>query len=384
MHINLFHNKILFNRNELSGAFGDIGTDLPLIVGMIAACSLDPASSFILFGIMQVLTGITYGIPMPVQPLKAMAVLMIAQKLSGDVLYGAGLVIGVLMLILTTTNLLKWLVRIIPKSVVRGIQFGLGLSLASLALKDYLPSGGVNGYIIAGLGFLLTIRLIGNKRFPPALFVVLLGIAYACFFTMDFPKLFASISISLPVFHIPKTNDMLTGFLVLVIPQIALSLSNSVIATRQTVNDLFPEKRLTVNKIGYTYSLMNILNPFFSGIPTCHGAGGIVGHHTFGGRTGGSVFLYGGLFLTIGLFFSKGFSEFVLFFPKPILGVILLFEALSLMFFIKDITPSRKCMVVSFVVALIAFLVPYGYAIGLVVGILLDYLIKKESILNHF
>ena len=320
----------------------------------------------------------------PVQPLKATAVLMIAQKLSGDVLYGAGLVIGVLMLILTTTNLLKWLVRIIPKSVVRGIQFGLGLSLASLALKDYLPSGGVNGYIIAGLGFLLTIRLIGNKRFPPALFVVLLGIVYACFFTMDFPKLSASISISLPVFHIPKTNDMLTGFLVLVIPQIALSLSNSVIATRQTVSDLFPEKRLTVNKIGYTYYLMNILNPFFSGIPTCHGAGGIVGHHTFGGRTGGSVILYGGLFLTIGLFFSKGFSEFVLFFPKPILGVILLFEALSLMFFIKDITPSRKCMVVSFVVALIAFLVPYGYAIGLVVGILLDYLIKKESILNHF
>jgi len=54
------------------------------------------------------------------------------------------------------------------------------------------------------------------------------------------------------------------------------------------------------------------------------------------------------------------------------------------MYFIKDITPSRKCLFVSFVVALIAFLVPYGYAIGLLTGIFLDFLIKKEGILNHF
>ena len=62
-----------FNRNELSGSFGDIGTDLPLIVGMVVACKLDPASSFLMFGILQIMTGIAYGIPMPVQPLKAMA-----------------------------------------------------------------------------------------------------------------------------------------------------------------------------------------------------------------------------------------------------------------------------------------------------------------------
>lgn len=375
---------IQFNRNELSGSFGDIGTDLPLLIGVVLTCKLDPASIFIMFGVMQIMTGFLYGIPMPVQPLKAMAALMIAQQLSGNILFGAGLAIGVLMLILTFTNVLDWIVRKIPHSVVRGIQFGLGLSLASLALKDFIPSAGLNGYILSAIGFILIILFIGNRRFPPALFVVMLGIIYASFFTVDFSSLFSSFDITFPTLYVPSQNDIITGFVILGIPQIALSISNSVIATNRTVHDLFPEKQFTVKKIGYTYSLMNLINPFFCGFPTCHGAGGIAGHYNFGGRTGGSVVIYGLLFLVIGLFFSAGFGEFVKFFPKPILGIILLFEALALMFFIKDITPSRKCLFVSFTVALIAFMIPYGYAIGLVVGILLDYLIKKDGILNHF
>src|SRR5204862_7898731 len=93
--------SVRFDRNELAGAFGDIGTDLPLIVGMILAAELDAASALIMFGVMQVFTGLRYGIPMPVQPLKAMAGLVIAQKLSGGVLFGGGLASGVLMLALT-------------------------------------------------------------------------------------------------------------------------------------------------------------------------------------------------------------------------------------------------------------------------------------------
>src|SRR5882724_9008651 len=79
--------RIRFDRNELSGAFGDIGTDLPLIVGMILAAKLDPASVLTMFGLMQLLTGLTYGLPMPAQPLKAMAVLVIAGKATAGMLY---------------------------------------------------------------------------------------------------------------------------------------------------------------------------------------------------------------------------------------------------------------------------------------------------------
>src|SRR5229473_6331111 len=101
--------RIRFDRNELSGAFGDIGTDFPLLVGMILAAHLDPGGVLLVFGVMQLLTGALYGMPMPAQPLKAMAVLVITQKLSGDVLYGGGLAIGVVMLLLTLTGSIEWL-----------------------------------------------------------------------------------------------------------------------------------------------------------------------------------------------------------------------------------------------------------------------------------
>jgi hypothetical protein len=57
---------IRFDRNELAGAFGDIGTDLPLIIGVILAAHLDSASALILFGVMQILTALRYRMPMPV------------------------------------------------------------------------------------------------------------------------------------------------------------------------------------------------------------------------------------------------------------------------------------------------------------------------------
>src|ERR1700740_1972672 len=128
--------RIRFDRNEFSGAFGDMGTDFPLIAGMILAAGLNPASVLTLFGAMQILTGLLYGMPMPAQPLKAMAVLVISQKASGAELFGAALAIGIVMLVLAATGLLTRAANVVPKAVVRGIQFGLGLQLASLALRD--------------------------------------------------------------------------------------------------------------------------------------------------------------------------------------------------------------------------------------------------------
>lgn len=82
--------RMRFDRNELAGAFGDIGTDLPLIIGMILAAGLDSASVLIMFGLMQVFTALTYGIPMAVQPLKAVAVIVITQQVAPEILYGEG------------------------------------------------------------------------------------------------------------------------------------------------------------------------------------------------------------------------------------------------------------------------------------------------------
>ena len=174
----------------------------------------------------------------------------------------------------------------------------------------------------------------------------------------------------LPAPVVPTWADVATGFLVLAIPQLPLSLANSVLGTRQVLADLFPERRIGVRRISLTYSLMNLVNPFLGGIPTCHGAGGLAGHYAFGARTGGSVVIEGALYAGLGLFLSGGFATVILLFPKPVLGIILLFEALALLRLTRDVAASTADFSVALLVGAIALALPYGYAVGLVVGTL--------------
>lgn len=375
--------KIHFDRNELAGAFGDIGTDLPLVIGMILASGLDSASVLITYGLMQVLTALTYGIPMSVQPLKAVALIVITQKIAPGIIYGGGLAIGVLMLFLSVTGLIDLIAKYIPKVVVRGIQFGLGIQLAMVALKEYVVADSYSGYWLAGIAFIITIFLIGNRKYPPAIFIIILGIIYALFFHFSKFNFSNAVSFSGPKFFTPTWSDILTGFLILALPQIPLSIGNSIIATKQVAQDLFPEKKITVRKISFTYAIINLINPFLGGIPTCHGSGGIAGHHAFGARTGGSVMIYGFLFLILGVFFSGSFAQIVKIFPLPILGVILFFEALTLMIFIKDIIDSKRNFFIALMVALMACGLPYGYLIGMVVGTIMYY-VSDKKIKNYF
>jgi hypothetical protein len=102
-----------------------------------------------------------------------------------------------------------------------------------------------------------------------------------------------------PILRLPSLGSIVTGFLLLALPQIPLSLGNSLYASKQIIRDYFPQKEIPLRKIGFTYSLMNILSPFFGGIPVCHGSGGLAGNYVFGPRTGGSIVIYGSLYLVM-------------------------------------------------------------------------------------
>lgn len=374
MIFSFFKNKISINRNEISGAFGDIGTDLPILIGMILASDLNITNVFVVYGILQIITALVYGIPMPVQPLKAVAMIVITQKISSDIIFGGGLAIGFFMFIITVTGLLVVIQKYLPKAVIRGIQFGLGLQLATIAMKEYIPSDNFNGYILAIISFILILILIGSKKYPPAIFIIILGIIYSLIFSIDYNIDSFNVSLSFISFNNNVSIDnVITGFLILALPQIPLSLGNSIFATHQIITDYFPEKKVKINKIGFTYSFMNFIAPFFSGVPVCHGSGGIAGHYTFGGRTGGSTFIYGLIYLTIGLFFSDSFVSVIKVFPKPVLGVILLFEGLALLLLIKDILNQKFNLIIALLVALLANGLPYGYLIGIIVGVIVYY-----------
>jgi xanthine/uracil/vitamin C permease (AzgA family) len=396
--------RLRFDRHEIAGSVGDLGTDLPLIVGMILTAHLDPASVLIVFGGFQILTGIAYGLPMPMQPLKAMAALVIAGRATAGQLYGAGLAIGVVMLVLSLSGGLTWLARAIPKPVVRGIQMGLGLTLANIALRKFLPDEhlatlvghsaagqavvealpgwnsllSIPGYLLALVGFVILLVGRSHRKWWAGPAVVAVGLVVTAV-TADWSAIAAGVGPSLPMLHTPSWADIAVGFLTLALPQLPLSISNSVIATSQTVDDLFPERPVTVRKIGLTYAAINLIAPWFSGIPVCHGCGGLAGHYALGGRTGGSVVIYGSAFLIAGLFLAGSFGELAAAFPLPLLGALLAFEAITMLSLVRELAGSSRDWTIALIVALCAFGVPQGYLVGVIAGLLLHRFLPRGS-----
>jgi len=369
---------IAFGRQEWNGAFGDLGTDLPLLAGMILTAKLDAASVLILFGIMQILTGLLYRIPMPVQPLKAMATLVISQHLSSNILFGGGIAIGLTMGILTFSGALDLLAKWIALPVVRGLQLGLAMQLSLLALKDYTARDGLTGYALALVAFLL-ILLLQRRAYPAALFALGLGVLYAIFVSPDSARLTLDAltpSLSLPKPYTPTLDDIAQGFLLLALPQIALSIGNSILATARAAQDLFPDAALNVRRIGLSYAAMNLFAPLFSGVPVCHGVGGLAGHYAFGARTAGSVIIYGGFYVLLGLLFSGSFEVLLHAFPMPLLGVMLLFEAVALSRVALALDREHDLGITA-LTALIVLGLPYGFLVGLLLGSLAYYALKS-------
>jgi hypothetical protein len=99
----------------------------------------------------------------------------------------------------------------------------------------------------------------------------------------------------------------------------------------------------------------------------------MMGHYAFGGRTGGSVILYGMLYLILGLFFSASFAHVVQVFPLPILGVLLMIEGMRIMLLIRDTVDARAEFSIAVLVGLIAAGLPYGYLVGICIGTILYY-----------
>ncbi len=363
--------SLSFSRHEFAGAFGDLGTDLPLLVGVVIATGMDAPAAFVVFGVLQILSGIAYRLPMPVQPLKAMAAIAIAGKLAPTLLAAGGLIVGVTMLVLANTGALAWIARTVPKTVVRGIQVGLGLQLLTLAVTRFLPQNGAVGWLLAATALALILLLRTNRHVPAALVVLALGVGYAA---VTWPAAAPSPwGLQLPALPArwPTGDEFAQAAVLLALPQIALSLGNSVLATRQVVTDFFPEREpLSVKRIGTTYGLMNLLAAPLGGLPVCHGSGGIAGHFFFGARSGGSAVIYGAVLVTAGLFLVGDPAAFQRLVPGPILGTLLVVEAVTVLLLVRDQWHTPPAFLLAAACGLTAAFAPYGYAVALLGGTL--------------
>jgi len=381
----LIDGHFLPSRSDLAGAFGDLGTFAPLTIGMISACHLDPTNVMIVFGLCYFLSALVYRMSMPVQPMKAIAALAIVQGATIATIAGSSLTIGVLMLIFALTGSLGWFAKITPRAVVRGIQLGLAFTLIVTAIGFMQKSGavsilGVNvSYLTVGaICFAIVLVLSNNRKIPSLLVVVPIGLGLATVGT-PFLKL-VPLQPSLPTLSSSLTyGGIITGLVTLTIPQIPLTIGNSVIATESLSRLLCPGKRtVTVKRLGLTLGVMNVFSSAVGGVPMCHGAGGLAAHYRFGARTSKATIIMGIILVSFGLLYGKTLTTILGQFPLPILGVILLFGALQLALTIRDVTGREEIFIVILVSVLCAF-IPYGFVIGWPTGILLTRVLNRKG-----
>jgi hypothetical protein len=362
-----------FNLRELAGSMGDFGTLLPLAIGYIVVNGLDPAGFLVMMGLANIVTGVVYRIPMPIEPMKVLAVMAIAQHWSPSMIYASGFSMGVIWLILAATNLIGWIAKITPKSVIWGIQVALGILLMVEAVK-LLSTWWILG--IVSIGVVLALRQ--NRYAPASIVLMLLGVAIGLF-NGGFKQ------VSPPGFHLPP----LTGFrfeevwqtlLLAGFAQIPITVTNATIATAALIKTYWPDKPVSERKLSLNQGVMNLIVPFFGGMPMCHGAGGLAGQYYFGARTGGTNIIEGLIEITLGLFFAASVADLFAIFPSSIIGAMMFLVGLEMTKFARKIRLNKDLLPLGATV-LIALLsnMALGFVTGLAVFHLTRFIVRKRG-----
>lgn len=357
---------------ELAGSLGDLGTFLPYIIGAITIANLDVTAVLVLGGLMYIFTAWFYRLPIPVQPMKVIGAAIIVDHFSAGEIAAAGIIIGVMMLVIGLSGAIEKLARITPACVTMGIQAGLGISLATLGIKM------ASSDWLIGLPVMLAMLLLLNNRHLPASIVAVVGgtiLAFLLHPELSLPTL--NLGFSLPHLVWPAGIDYYRGFLQGALPQFPLTLTNSVLVTTYLASQLFPGQsgRVTDRNLCLTLGIGNLIGAPLGMIPMCHGSGGLAAHYRFGARTCYATAFMGGLLLLIGLLLGASGLPLLQMIPAAALGGMLFYSGLDL---VKTIDSKDRLEMFVFggVVVLSIALNP---AVGFVSGMVLYWFSKKAA-----
>ncbi len=359
----------LYDVRELAGAFGDLGTLIPFVLGYITVNHMDPAGILVAFGVFKLWAGLYFKTPVPIQPMKAIGTAAIthAGSITPGAIWTSGLFTGVVWLVMGLSGAVSWIAKITRRPVVQGIVLGLGLGFVLEGVKMMRDD-----LLLAALAGALTFVLLSYQRIPAMLVLLALGVGVAL---VREPTLLGDLTRLSVHFRLPTSGfsqigwrDLATGTLVLGLPQLPLTLGNAIIATVEENNTHFPDRPITVKAVAVDHAALNLVGTALGGVPMCHGAGGMAGHIRFGARTGGALVILGSLVLFAGLFLADSVATLFKCFPPVLLGVILFFGGLELAAGVRNGSNGKE---ERYVVCLTAGLAMWNMGVAYLVGLLL-------------
>jgi SulP family sulfate permease len=390
--------KYRFNRLEIAGSLGDLGTLLPLAIGMIIVNGLHPTGLFLSIGLFYIAAGVYFGVTVPVQPMKVVGAYAIATAMSASQVTASGLLLGLLLLLIGVTGAVTKIGKYTPKAVVRGVQLSTGVLLMVQGVNFMLGSSTLQklqqaaepflslqtfgmvpiGIVIGIAGGLLTLLLIENPKLPAGLVVIATGLFIGAVFGTHtgFDTLEPGLHLPpLLPFGLPTGPDLTFALFALVLPQIPMSLGNAVIAYADLSRGYFGEasKRVTYRSATISMALANLFSFVVGGMPLCHGAGGLAAHYRFGARTAGSNLVIGMLFAALAVLLGPDSLAVINFLPLSVLGVLLLFAGSELALTVADMSARKDLFVCAIILGIT---LATHLAAGFIAGLAVAYLLK--------
>ena len=348
---------------ECSGACGDLGTFVPHVIGAMTVAGLAPAGVLFGFGAFLISTGLFYGLPLPVQPMKAVSAVILTDGLKPGEVAAAGMMLGAVLLVLAITGWIGRLARAIPQSVSAGLQLGLGLLMGVLGIKLMLETPWL------GFGSLAAFLLLTRIPRCPAAPIVLVAAAIVGWATSNatMPNQIG-FTPSLPQLVIPTWPEVWHSLEIAVLPQLSLTLTNAVIVTASLSRELFPATGSIASErnLALSSGIANVLLSPFGAMPMCHGAGGLQAQYRFGARTGLAPVILGVVVLVLAVGFADHAAALFAVIPIGAVGALLILAGTDLAISRRLFDGKPSCWPVIGVTALVTLTI--NPALGLILG----------------
>ena len=325
---------------DASGSVADLGILLPIAAALVLHNGLDAATVFVGVGALYLAAGLYFRVPVPVQPIKAAAAVAIARDLPVSTLAAAGVLLGAALVLLGATGASRRLGRLFAKPIVRGLQLGVGLILVlsapHLAPPPIQRSVGVVAALVAGLLILAAVRWSG--RWPMALLVLAAWLVYSFATGASNPPMRPSLwHPHLVDTFVPAT--LWSALILLVIPQLPLTLGNAVFALADLEREYFGPRarRVTPTSISLSCGLANLAVGVLGGMPMCHGSGGLTAHYRAGARTRRMNLMIGGVLFAVGMLLGPLAIAIMAWIPVAVLMGFLLFAGTLHALLVRDL-----------------------------------------------
>jgi hypothetical protein len=358
---------------EASGSVADLGVLVPIAVALIVGNGLSTTAALVPAGLAYLLVAVVYRVPVAVQPLKAFGAVAIAAGAGPDVIAAGALLMGAVFVVLALTGWLDRVARIFPRAVIRGVQLAVGLTFLRIAwgLVADPPSAFVRQppAVPAALVAVVLVAVLVWRRGLVLVAVVGALVVAAALGSWDGwgPSVVVLPSLDAAAFA--------TAAVLLVVPQLPLTFTNSCLAPPDAARAYFGDRAaaVTPSRLALTLGSTNLVVGALGGMPVCHGAGGMSAHHAAGGRTWRTPAIVGGALVVLAVAVGASLSGVLTAFPLPVLAALLVVAGLAHVRLLRDLS-GRADWAVALVVGLLGML---NLAVAVLVGLVGAWAVRR-------